>query len=156
MSEWTIVISLIMLGMVLLVVEIFFVPGTTLIGILGFLMEAAGVGLSFSYFGSDTGWITLIATGVVSTVTLYFSFRTNFWTRFALKSASDSKVNEGELTSLAPGMEGITLSNLRPVGKAEITGKIVEVRTLGQFLPSGTRIRIIQILSNQIIVEPLA
>jgi len=47
-----------------------------------------------------------------------------------------------------------SLSALRPVGKAEVGGRTFEVKTLGGYVTSGTKIRIIQILSNQIIVEP--
>jgi len=77
------------------------------------------------------------------------------WTRFALKSSSDSKVNEGAMVDLKPGQEGVAMSTLRPVGKADLSGKIFEVRTNGEYIETGTRIRIIRIISNQIIVEPL-
>jgi membrane-bound ClpP family serine protease len=76
------------------------------------------------------------------------------WGRFALKSSNQSKVNEGELEGLAPGQEGVALSALRPVGKAEVGGRTFEVKTLGGYVTTGTKVRIIQILSNQIIVEP--
>ena len=154
MFEWITVISLILLGLALIVVEIIFVPGTTVVGVLGFIFLIVGVGLSFHYFGGNVGWITVGGAGVASGFVLYFSFRSNLWRRFALKSSIQSKVNEGELTGLAPGQEGVALSALRPVGKAEMGSKTYEVKTLGGYVATGTKIRIIQILSNQIIVEP--
>jgi membrane-bound ClpP family serine protease len=154
MFEWITVISLIIFGLSLIVAEIIFVPGTTLVGVLGFIFLIIGVGLSFSYFGREAGWITVGGAAISSGIVLYFSFKANVWGRFALKSSSRSKVNEGELTGLAPGQEGIALSALRPVGKAEVGSKTYEVKTMGGYVPSGTKIRIIQILSNQIIVEP--
>jgi len=48
------------------------------------------------------------------------------------------------------------MSALRPSGKAELKDKTFEVRTQGAYVDSGTRIRIIKILSNQIIVEPIS
>jgi membrane-bound ClpP family serine protease len=154
MLEWTIVISLILFGLVLLVAEIIFVPGTTLVGVLGFVFLIIGIGLSFHYFGSNLGWITTGGAAIASGCVLYFSFKANVWGRFALKSSSQGKVNEGVLEGLAPGQEGVALSALRPVGKAEVAGRTYEVKTLGGYVTSGTKIRIIQILSNQIIVEP--
>ncbi len=154
MFEWITVASLIIFGLGLIVAEIIFVPGTTLVGVLGFIFLTIGVGLSFSYFGKETGWITVGGAAISSGLVLYFSFKANVWGRFALKSSSQSKVNEGELTGLAPGQEGIALSALRPVGKAEVGSKTYEVKTMGGYVSSGTKIRIIQILSNQIIVEP--
>ncbi len=154
MFEWATIISLILFGLVLLVVEIVFVPGTTLVGVLGFLFLIVGVGLSFHYFGNRSGWITVAASAAASGLVLYFSFKANVWKRFALKSSIQSKVNEGELAGLTTGQEGITLSALRPVGKAEVGDKTYEVKTQGEYVSTGTKIRIVQILSNQIIVEP--
>jgi membrane-bound ClpP family serine protease len=153
--EWITVISLILFGLFLIVAEIIFVPGTTIVGILGFLFLLVGVGLSFNYFGSETGWITVGVSAAVSGLILYYSFKTNVWGRFSLKSSIDSKVNEGDLDTLTVGMEGQTTSALRPIGKANLGDKIYEVKTLGDYLDTGSRIRILKIISNQIIVEPI-
>lgn len=154
MIEWIIVISLVVFGLVLLVVEIIFIPGTTLVGLIGIVIMAVGVALSFNYFGSTVGWSTVGGATVASGLVLYYSFKSNVWGRFALKSTSSSKVNEGELKELTAGLEGVTISALRPVGKAELANKTYEVKTIGSFVETGTKIRIIKILSNQIIVEP--
>ncbi|MBL7865979.1 MAG: NfeD family protein, partial [Cyclobacteriaceae bacterium] len=95
-------------------------------------------------------------TAVVSGVLLVYAFKANVWGRFSLKSSIDSKVNEGELNGVETGTEGIALSALRPSGKAELGSRTFEVRTMGAYVESGTKIRIIQIASNQIIVEPIA
>jgi len=155
MIEWVTVISLILFGLFLIVAEIIFVPGTTLVGIVGFVFLFLGIGLSFSYFGSETGWIIVGVSSVTSGLILYFSFKANVWSRFSLKSSIDSKVNEGELDALIIGVEGQTVSALRPFGKAEIKNKMYEVKTLGEYLDTGSRIRVIKIASNQIIVEPI-
>ena len=143
MIEWITVISLILFGLFLIVVEIIFVPGTTLVGIVGFVFLILGIGLSFNYFGSETGWITVGVSSVASGLILYYSFKANVWTRFSLKSSSNSKVNEGELDSLTVGSEGHAVSALRPVGKPDIENKMYEVKTLGEYLDSGKKIRVI-------------
>ena len=155
MVEWSTVISLILFGLLLLVVEIIFVPGTTLVGLVGFVFVAVGVGLSFRYFGGETGWIIVGCTAVASGLLLYLAFKANVWEKFALKSTIDSRVSEGALTGLSPGIEGTALSALRPSGNADISNKTFEVRTNGEYVEAGTRIRIVKIISNQIIVEPL-
>lgn len=154
MIEWFTVISLVLFGLILLVVEIIFIPGTTVVGLIGIIIMAVGVGLSFNYFGSTAGWSTVAGTSVTSGLVLYYSFKSNVWGRFALKSTSSSKVNEGEVLELSPGQEGITVSALRPIGKAELANRTYEVKTIGSFVETGTKIRIVKILSNQIIVEP--
>jgi len=155
MIEWVIVISLVVFGLALIVAEIIFVPGTTLVGVLGFAFLILGTGLSFRYFGSTTGWIIVGVTAVLSAVILYYSFSTNVWGKFSLKTSSDSKVNEGEFDQLTVGVEGQTTSTLRPVGKAEINNKTYEVKTSGEYMEAGKRVRVTKILSNQIFVEPI-
>lgn len=153
--EWGIVVSLLAVGLVLLVIEIFFVPGTTVVGLTGFGMMIVGIFFSFRYFGSATGWVTVGSTAAVSGILLYFAFRPGMWDKLALKSSSDGKVNEGEMNNFAAGQEGVAISALRPVGKADLGNRIAEVRTNGDYVESGTRIRVVRLLSNQIIVEPI-
>ena len=155
MVEWSTVISLVLFGLLLLIAEIIFVPGTTVVGLVGFVFMVVGVALSFRYFGGETAWTVVGVTAVASGVLLYLAFKANVWGKFALKSSIDSKVNEGALSELTTGLEGTALSALRPSGKADLAGKTFEVRTNGEYVESGTRIKIIKVVSNQIIVEPL-
>lgn len=148
-------ISLILLGLVLIVIEVIFIPGTTLVGLVGFIFVVVGVGLSFKYFGADTGWATLGGSAVTAGAILYFAFKTNVWARFSLKSAMQGRVNEGLLDPLAVGMTGTSISVLRPVGNAEIQGRLYEVRTLGDYVDSGKQVKIIRINDNKIFVESI-
>ena len=77
MIEWMTVISLILFGLALLVAEIIFVPGTTLVVLFGFIFLVIGVSLSFNYFGSEIGWITVGGSAVAAGVLIYFAFKSN-------------------------------------------------------------------------------
>ena len=153
MTEWSIVILLVLLGLVLVIIEVIFIPGTTLVGAAGFVSMIIGIIFSFKYFGAETGWLTLAGSTAVSGIFLYLSFRTNVWKRFALKDSNDSRVNEIEVTKFVVGMEGIALSALRPVGNGEFGGNVAEVRTNGEYIGAAESIRIIKVNPNQIIVE---
>jgi len=153
--EWFIVISLLALGLLLIVVEVIFVPGTTVVGFFGFGLMLVGAFLGFRYFGNDIGWIIIGASAICSAIVFVWIFRAKPWQQFALKTAIKSKVNEGIHEGLHAGDEGVTTSALRPSGKAELGGRIVEVTTQGAYLESGTRIRILKISPYQILVETL-
>lgn len=153
--EWFIVLSLIGIGLLLLVIEVIFIPGTSVAGIIGFGLLVTGLFLTFNYFDKPTGWAVVGSTAAVSAVLFFWIFRSKPWQQFALKTSIKSKVNEGALDGLKPGDEGITISVLRPMGKAEIGEKTFEVSTLGTYVQSGTRIKILKIASNQILVEPI-
>ena len=153
--EWFVVLSLIGLGLLLIVVEVIFIPGTTVAGFIGFGLLLLGIYLSFTYFDGSTGWIVVSSTAASSGIIFYWMFRSKPWKQFALKTSIKSKVNEGIFDGLNIGDEGMAVSTLRPVGNAEIAGKTVEVTTFGSYIQSGTRIKVIKISSNQILVEPI-
>ncbi len=155
MVDWLTILSLILFGIALLVIEIIVVPGTTVVGVAGFALMLIGVILSFRYFGGTVGWTTASVTAVSTAIILYFCFKSDVWSRFASKATIDSRVNEGEMSDLSVGTEGVAISALRPIGKAELKGRVYEVRTLGNYLESGRGIRVIEILSHQITVEQI-
>jgi membrane-bound ClpP family serine protease len=155
MLMWIIIFALLAIGLLLIIAEIIFIPGTTVVGLLGFAFAAVGVVISYRHFGSDIGFYILIGMSATSLVTLIYGFRSKSWSKFSLKTSIDSKVNEGMMTALAIGEEGKTISTLRPIGKAEFQNRQFEVKTTGDYLETGMRIRITQIQSHQITVEPI-
>lgn len=146
--------ALILAGLSLVVVEIVFIPGTTVVGFLGIVFLVLGVVFTFSTYGQVTGYYVLLGTGLSAAVILVLTFRSGMWSKFSLKTTSLGKVNEGQSSTLQVGQEGVARSALRPMGKGEFNEQTFEVTTLGDYIAPGTPIRIIHILSNQIVVEP--
>lgn len=155
MLMWIIILSLLLIGLALIVVELVFIPGTTVVGLLGLIFAIVGVVISYNHFGSTVGFYILIGNVVVTLGALFYSFRSGAWSRFSLKSTLDGKVNEGMISGVSLGDEGVTLSTLRPIGKAEFKRGTFEVKTIGSYVEQGQKIKIIHIDANQIIVEPL-
>lgn len=148
------ILMLILLGLVLLVVEIIFIPGTTLVGILGVAFAGLGVFLGFTVYGSEVGMWLLVGTAVAGIASVLLSVRNKSWRRFSLDKSIDSRVNEDEV--LVPlGARGVTISKLRPSGKADFDGRIFEVRTNGYHLEAGVAVRVHKIENRTIYVEPL-
>lgn len=152
---WIIILALLVIGLVLIIVELVFIPGTTLVGLLGLIFSTVGVVISYNHLGSEVGFYVLMATLAATVVAVAYSFRSGMWNKFSLKSSIDSKVNEGMLNELKVGDEGLTLSTLRPIGKAEFNQQTFEVKTLGNYIEHGQRVKIAQIHSHQIVVELL-
>lgn len=152
---WLVVAALILAGLTLIIVEVVFIPGTTVVGLLGLIFTIVGIAFSYSYFGNEVGFYVMLGTGIVSAGALYLSFRKGAWSKFSNKSSIDSKVNEGMAEVLSPGEEGVSISVLRPMGTAEFKGKIFEVKTNGEFVNNGIKVRIVKIQSNDILVEPI-
>ena len=155
MEEWLTIAILLLCGIVLLVIEMIFIPGTTVVGIAGVLSIFAGIYFSFDYFGTATGWYVTGGTLAVLGIATYFSFKTGVWMKFALKKSIDSKVNEGLLDDLEVGQEGVCISVLKPIGIAEFGEKVYEVTSLGGYIREKVNVRIIKIQDHKVFVEPI-
>lgn len=149
-----IIISILVIALVLLVVEMLFIPGTTLVGLLGLFFAIAGIILVYKTYGAEIGFYTLTVTSILTLSILVYSLKSNLWSRFSLQNAIRSKVNEGMTAFIQVNEIGRTVSTLRPIGKARFNDQELEVKTLGRYIAEGVSIRVIQIDSNQIIVEP--
>jgi membrane-bound ClpP family serine protease len=145
---------LILAGIVLLIVEVIFVPGTTVIGILGIVFVVSGILFSYYEYGSTVGNYVTGGASILALAALYVSFRKGAWKKFSLNTSISSKVNEEAHREFTVGMEGVTVSAMRPMGTAEFNGKLIEVKTSGDYLAPGTRVKIVYVQPNDILVEP--
>lgn len=142
-------------GLLLIVIEIVFIPGTTIVGVFGGLLSGYSVIKAYTTFGVETGHAFLLANVVGGAIILIVCFRTGVWYKFANHSVSEGKAFNDVDQELAIGDEGKTLSDLRPIGKAEFKDKTYEVQTLGAFCSHPSKIIIIDISRHKIIVQPL-
>jgi len=155
MIIWIAIISLIIIGLALLVIELIFIPGTTVVGIAGLICVVSGLVLAFNNFGNTVGWAATAGTTVFSAAVFLYAFKTGAWSKFALKGKIDSKVNQDKPIQLKVGDEGVSRSTLRPIGKGEFENDLLEVRSLGELVPTDTKIRVIKVNKREIIVEPI-
>lgn len=155
MFEVISIIVLILLGLGLILVELIFVPGTTFVGIVGFVLTGIGIYLVFDTYGATAGYATILGSALVSAIGIVYSFRSNAWDRFSLKSAIRSKVNEDDVYTFQVGERGKAISDIKPVGKAEIFGKLYEVRSKGEYISNGQAIQVVKIDQKRIFVEPI-
>jgi membrane-bound ClpP family serine protease len=155
MIIWIAIISLIIIGLALLVIELFFIPGTTIVGIIGFLCIVSGLVLIFNNHGNTIGWLATGGTVVLSAGVFIYAFKSGAWSKFALKGRIDSKVNQDKPINVKVGDEGMALSTLRPIGKGEFNNEMFEIRSLGELIASDTKIRVIKVNKREIFVEPI-
>jgi len=153
--EWLTVILLIFAGIVLLIIEIIFIPGTTILGIIGVGLLVFGIIFGYGKFGSTTGSIILAGTIVLGGTATFISFRSGVWRKFPLKSAINSRVNENLEIQHLLGATGKATSALRPYGKAEFYDKVYEVRTMGDYANTGSQVKVIKVDMNKIIYVEL-
>lgn len=156
MLDWLTIIILLTVGIGLIVVELIFIPGTTLFGIAGLVLSIIAIVLSFVNQGFATGMLVSVLAFLMMTGTLLYSLRSRTWEKASLKSSHTSKVNDDVKNNIWKGDTGKTVSTLRPSGKARFNDVIVEVSTRGGYVSAGIPVRVIEVRDHRIIVEPMA
>jgi membrane-bound ClpP family serine protease len=144
---------LLLFGLLFLVAEVVFIPGTTVVGLLGFGLLAAGVWYGYRDLGTGTGHILLISSLAVTSLLVYFGLQPKNMARVALHDVNDSHVRDARLPDVLPGATGRTLSALRPAGTVLFEQNRREVTPRGVFVPAGTEVRVLRIEQNRIVVE---
>ncbi len=145
--ELLIPIALILVGLGLIVVEVYLVPGFNVVGVLGFLVVVFGIGYAFYDVGMAGGVAALAGSAALGGGLFYWLWNSGAWDRFVLaanlRTDQAVAVRESEHRARYLGKSGVALTPLRPTGVAEIDGERIEVVTEGEFIASGSRVRVV-------------
>jgi membrane-bound ClpP family serine protease len=145
--------TLLLIGLILLVVEIIFIPGTTVVGIFGFLVSLAGLTFAFLNFEYSVAiWITGV-TVVINFAAVWYGFSSGIWKKFSLKSTQSGGAFDGRTDGLEVGMKGLAVSDIKPYGKASFNEIWVEVKSESGFIEVNTPVTITKIENNKISVN---
>lgn len=138
---------MILVGLALILFEVYLVPGFNVVGIVGLLVIVFGVGYAFSETGLIGGG--LFAIGAIGAVagTFMWLWKSGAWDRFILATnlrRDDNLIaRESEDRARYLGEAGTAITPLRPTGIAEIDGKRIEVMTEGEFIAAGSDVRVV-------------
>ncbi len=150
---WSIIITLIFAGLFFLILEMLVIPGTTVVGIVGFLLLIVGIWGAYAYQGSSSGHYTLAVSFGLTLIVLFYSLRAKTWNRFVLKDEITGKVNTVDGEVIRVGDEGFTVSRLAPMGNAKFEDELYEVSTYGDFIDQEKAVVVVKIEMNKIIVK---
>ncbi len=152
--ELFIIISLLAIGWLLVFLEVFFVPGITVLGIIGGAMMLAGFYYSFSFYGNSGGWMTIGITSVFMITSIFIGFKAGLWNKLSLKqSLEDSRMNEFDEAKIKAGDMGIAVSRIALSGTARFNEVNYEVNSESDFINANTTIEIVRIENRKIIVQ---
>ncbi len=152
MSWWVIILILIG-GWLLVFLEIFFIPGTTVFAIIGSATMVTGIILAYSTFGAVGGTITLVATAVFTIISVVYGFKSGLLKGMMLKSKLEGKTNVIDEAKIKVGDAGKAMSKIAPIGKGLINDESYEVQTQGEWIEEGKPVEVIRIALNKIFVK---
>ena len=151
--SWTIIGILILVGLLFLILEVVVIPGTTVVGIVGFVLMIVAVWQAYAVYGSTAGHLVLGGTLVLTLVGLRFALRSKTWDKVMLKSKIDGRANIIVEGSIKVGDVGKSISRIVPTGKAIFNDEYFEVCTNGEFIDPENEIVVIKIEHNKIFVK---
>ena len=165
-QSWEIV--LFGIGVLLLLAEIFVIPGFGVAGISGLVLVAGSlfaalignVGLSFPPFAALAPAVGTMAATLVLLIVLMFSLgkylpKSERFGQLVLApelSSASGYVSAESMEELV-GRTGVSLTPLRPAGMADIGGERIDVVTRGEFVLPGTEVEIIRVRGSRVVVR---
>jgi membrane-bound ClpP family serine protease len=150
------IVTLIVFGLILLVIEILILPGISIAGIGAVLFFIGAIITAYSTSGSTAAIITFLASSGTSVIAIYFSLKSKTWKRMSLETRIDSKTNNDVgLSNINVGDTGKAVSRLAPVGNVLINNYIVEAQSTGEFVNADTDVKVVRIEHSKIIIKPL-
>ncbi len=150
MLPWIIIIA--MLGLLLLFVEIL-MPGFGLFGILGTVSLLGTLAAVFRLYGFTAFLVMLFAVVIIFFGMIVFAKKSGLYNKVVLQDKQEEKgFDETPLQGLL-GKCGVTQTELKPFGVAEIDGKVIDVCSTGDFIDRGTRVQVVQITGKTVTVK---
>jgi membrane-bound serine protease (ClpP class) len=157
LAGWEAII-LFLVGFFLLLAEIFLIPGFGLTGISGIIAILTSIFLTFGNIIQAT-YSILIALGF-TIVGFFLLIRyipaTRTWRKFILFTKQEKELGYTvgiKNSKRLIGKEGIAITPLRPSGMVEVNGEKLNAITRGEYVDSNTKIKIISVEGNKIVVE---
>jgi len=159
---------LVSLGVVLVAIEVFVLPGFTVAGLAGIIALVAGLGMTLVGAGATSNAIIValgrVALSILVAMAAAFALvrllpRLPFGRRLVLETGMQTDlgyVSAPESDRQWLGRTGTALSPLRPAGIAGIDGARVDVVSDGGFIEAGTPILVTRVDGNRIVVRASA
>ena len=156
---------LVAIGVVLVLVEVFVVPGFSIAGVAGIVALVAGLGMALVGAGATVSvFITALGRVAISVLIalggslmlLRFLPRLPVGRRLVLQTdmeADDGFVSTPESDRQWLGRKGVAVTPLRPAGIADIEHARVDVVSDGEFIDAGTPIEVTRVDGNRIVVR---
>lgn len=147
------ILGLILLGILVLIIEIFIVPGTTVVGLAGIALILTGIYFTYAELGTTYGHYVTTVTILLCAALIFAGFRVKVWRRFMIKSTIEGKANLIDTTKVKVGDKGISVSKLQPFGTILINDNRFEATSMGEFIETNKQVEVIKVYTNKIIIK---
>jgi membrane-bound ClpP family serine protease len=151
--EIAVVIILLLVGIILLLVEMFLIPGLSIAGIGGVIFLGGAIYYAYAFIGVEAGHLALIGGFLMMVIAVWIFIRSKALERMSLKTEIDSKNDPLKGVDVKVGDVAVTSSRLAPMGKIKINSHIIEAKATDDFIDENTEVIVTQVYSTNVLVE---
>lgn len=149
-----IVLVLVVLGILLLLAEIFLLPGISVAGIGGVIFLGGGIVYSYIYLGATAGTSTLVVSILLLGAAFAWLVKSKSIQKIGLKADISETVDNSALKKINAGDAGVTLSRLNPIGNVLINDITVEGKSFdGEFIEEDVEIEVVRVETYNVLVK---
>lgn len=156
MVDTLLIVVLVVVAIILFLLELLFIPGTSIAGISALACIVYANYYAFVNIGTVAGFITLGVSLLVCIGSIVLFFRSKMLDRIALTKEIDSTVDREAEKRVKVGDVGVSVTRLAQIGTAQFGDDVVEVKSVDGFLDENTRIVVCRIDKGVIMVKKLA
>ena len=146
------IIVILVVGIVLLLVELFVIPGFGVAGALGIFALVAGTAAAWAELGAEAGLAAGAVAAGVTGLLFYIVAKTGVAKRFVLEHDLPEAVSQPDQKSLL-NRRGVAVTPLRPIGRAKFGDEEVDVVTDGDYIEAGERLTVIAVEGVRVVVQ---
>ena len=151
--DMLIIVLLVLTGVALVILEVFFLPGVTVAGFSSLLFFGGGIGYAFVHLGSAAGYVTAGMSLLACAAGIVWFVRSRSLEKMSLKTDIDSVVPTRIDDVVQVGDEGVALSRLNPMGSVLIGTLRVEGKAREDFIDEGTPVVVERVERTLVVVR---
>jgi len=149
-----VVISVILLGILFMLIEIFLLPGISIAGIAGAIFIVGGIIYSYMFISSTAGNITLAGSAIALGASFALLLKSKSLRRISLETNIENSVDNSNLLKINVGDTGTTISRLNPIGKVFVNDVEAEGKSFdGEFIEEDTEIEVVKVETYNVLVK---
>ncbi len=147
------IIVLVIIGVILILLELFLFMGSIKIGLAGLVVLLIGIFMIYGEYGTYAGNLALGISTVGGLLLTMIAFRFMSRREVGLMEVIDGKVNVVDQLKVKVGDTAEAFGDLKLGGRIKIGEEIFDAESIGDFIDDGTKVMITKVTGNQIFVK---
>ena len=147
------IILLFVLAIAFILVELVFIPGFGITGILSLLCVGIAIFLSYSNYSPIVGHVVSGVSVVLFVTVLTIALKSGTWSRVSLHETVSSTVNDNPFEGVALGDCATTISRLAPIGRVAIGQQQFEAKVQSGYIDAGQKVEVIGFEDATLVVK---